>query len=349
MHRRCSGRQHQRRPDRLNTREMSAHLPTSLRNSSYSSECRSGMAMKRAERPVSEGLQQPDPTGLAIVGKLGRKSLSRGPLACNRWSLGRLASNPTTYEVMYVTDTTPDLAVIMDAVALACRAPSLHNSQPWRWVAEGSTLHLHADLTRVMIAADPEGRQLYLSCGAALDHFTVAMAAAGWHTSVLRFPDALEPYHVATMEFRPATEADEGSRARAAAIGLRRTDRRPLADPIGWPETETQLRQAALPYHVMFDIVRDTARPSLARSLQAHRSDPSERSLLCCRVELVGTALAATGEGVPETALTSAAVSDRVDVKRRFPAVHDYRGSDDVRVDRSKNRGPVHPSRRRAA
>ena len=130
-----------------------------------------------------------------------------------------------------MTEPTPDLAVIMDAVALACRAPSLHNSQPWRWVAEGSTLRLYADLTRVMIAADPEGRQLYLSCGAALDHFTVAMAAAGWHTSVQRFPDALEPYHVATMEFRRATEVSEDSRAHAAAIGGRRTDRRPFAAP----------------------------------------------------------------------------------------------------------------------
>ena len=73
-----------------------------------------------------------------------------------------------------MTDITPDFAVIQDAVQLACRAPSLHNSQPWRWVAEGPTLHLFADLTRVMTAADPEGREVYLSCGTALDHLTVA-------------------------------------------------------------------------------------------------------------------------------------------------------------------------------
>ena len=63
-----------------------------------------------------------------------------------------------------MTEPTPDFAVITDAVGAACRAPSLHNSQPWRWVAEGSTLRLYADLTRVMIAADPEGRRgLYLN------------------------------------------------------------------------------------------------------------------------------------------------------------------------------------------
>jgi nitroreductase len=40
----------------------------------------------------------------------------------------------------------PDRKVILDAVTLACRAPSLHNSQPWRWKnADGAALHLFAD------------------------------------------------------------------------------------------------------------------------------------------------------------------------------------------------------------
>ncbi|MDT5005460.1 MAG: hypothetical protein QOJ24_2636 [Mycobacterium sp.] len=234
-----------------------------------------------------------------------------------------------------MTEPIPDFAVVMDAVGLACRAPSLHNSQPWRWVAEGSSLHLYADLTRVMIAADPEGRQMYLSCGAALDHFAVAMTAAGWHTSVQRFPDALDPYHVATIKFRRATEVSEDSRARAAAIDRRRTDRGPFDGPAGWPVTETLLREAVIPYHVMFDIVLDTARPSLAqasRLTEAIRAnDPSYSAELNW-----WTASVATDEGVPQTALISAAVSDRVDVKRRFPSTHDHRGSDDVQVDRSK-------------
>jgi nitroreductase len=236
---------------------------------------------------------------------------------------------------MNLTEMAPDFGVIQDAVRAACRAPSLHNSQPWRWVAEGATLRLYADLTRVMIAADPEGRQMYLSCGAALNHFAVAMTAAGWHTSVQRFPDALEPYHVATIEFRPATEVSQDSRARAAAIGRRRTDRRPFDGPTGWPETETLLRKAVIPCHVMFDIVLDTARPSLAqasRLTEAIRAnDPSYTAELNW-----WTATVATDEGVPQTALTSAAVADLVDVKRRFPTTHDHRGSDDVRVDRSK-------------
>ena len=33
-----------------------------------------------------------------------------------------------------MTRPTVDTEVITKAILLACRAPSLHNSQPWRWV-----------------------------------------------------------------------------------------------------------------------------------------------------------------------------------------------------------------------
>ena len=40
-------------------------------------------------------------------------------------------------------DTLVDLEVIKRAVRLACRAPSLHNSQPWRWEVEGNHVRLY--------------------------------------------------------------------------------------------------------------------------------------------------------------------------------------------------------------
>ena len=70
-------------------------------------------------------------------------------------------------------------------VELACRAPSLHNSQPWRWVFDAGTLHLFADHARVGRHTDSTGREVILSCGAALDHLEVAAAAAGWRVTVV--------------------------------------------------------------------------------------------------------------------------------------------------------------------
>ena len=51
---------------------------------------------------------------------------------------------------------------IRELVELACRAPSVHNTQPWRWCTDGQVLHLYADRSRQLQATDPEGRDLLL-------------------------------------------------------------------------------------------------------------------------------------------------------------------------------------------
>ncbi|OOK63389.1 putative nAD(P)H nitroreductase acg [Mycobacterium kansasii] len=59
---------------------------------------------------------------------------------------------------------------------LACHAPSLHNSQPWRWLADSTAVDLFLDPHRLVTSADSSGREAVISCGALLDHFQVAMA-----------------------------------------------------------------------------------------------------------------------------------------------------------------------------
>lgn len=213
---------------------------------------------------------------------------------------------------------TPGFEVIQEAVRLACRAPSLHNSQPWRWVVKGSTLHLFADLTQMMNSADPEGREIYLSCGAVLDHLVVAMAGIGWHTAVHRFPDAHDPLHIASMDFRQAAVQMTGrAHIRASAINKRRTDRRPFYAPGGWQDFESVLRQAVLPYQVMFDVVLDDARPTLAYASRLtetiRATDPSYAAELRW-----WTSPLPYGQGMPSTALPSPAMWGRVDVARGF-------------------------------
>lgn len=64
----------------------------------------------------------------------------------------------------------PDQATIKTATRLALRAPSVHNSQPWRWRVSAESLHLYADPQFHLAHADPDARDLYLSCGIALHH-----------------------------------------------------------------------------------------------------------------------------------------------------------------------------------
>lgn len=111
----------------------------------------------------------------------------------------------------------PDHETIRGALALAIRAPSVHNSQPWRWRVGDDTVHLYADSERHLQQADPAKRDLLLSCGVALQHFTVALAALGWHSHVHRFPNPADPEHLAAVEIggRGTSEQDI---ALAAAI-----------------------------------------------------------------------------------------------------------------------------------
>lgn len=119
----------------------------------------------------------------------------------------------------------PDPATIRTVLSMATRAPSVHNSQPWRWRIGANSLHLYADLDRHLPSTDPDNRDLMLSCGATLHHCVVALAVAGWQAKVHRFPNPAEPEHLAAVKVHrhPATELDVRL---AAAIPRRRTDRR---------------------------------------------------------------------------------------------------------------------------
>jgi len=119
----------------------------------------------------------------------------------------------------------PDHDTIHAALSLATRAPSIHNSQPWRWRVGDESLHLYADRSMRLPNTDPDGRDLMLSCGAVLHHCVVALAALGWQAKVHRFPNPADPEHVAAVEVSryPASDLDI---MLAAEIPRRRTDRR---------------------------------------------------------------------------------------------------------------------------
>ncbi len=53
------------------------------------------------------------------------------------------------------TTTAPPPAVVRRIAELATRAPSFHNTQPWRWRARGATMELWADRSASSGSATP--------------------------------------------------------------------------------------------------------------------------------------------------------------------------------------------------
>ena len=82
-----------------------------------------------------------------------------------------------------------DHRTVRSAIELASHAPSVHNGQPWHWTVGRRVVHLNADLTRWLPATDADGRDLTVSCGAALHHVRVALAAVGIRAAVHRVPN----------------------------------------------------------------------------------------------------------------------------------------------------------------
>jgi nitroreductase len=232
-----------------------------------------------------------------------------------------------------MTTTLVETGVIEDAVLSACRAPSLHNSQPWQWVFSDGQVRLFLDPSRVM-DTDQSAREALIGCGAALDHLRVAMAAAGWRAHVDRFPNSDNPNHLASIDFIPIEYLTERARRRASAIWERRTDRLPFSAPSDWQSFEPVLSSSVDSSSVHVDIIPDDMRPRLLEASQMAESlrlyDSSYHDELRW-----WTAPFEESEGIPHSSLVSEAENDRVGLGRVFPAIHRPDRRQEISEDKS--------------
>ncbi len=212
----------------------------------------------------------------------------------------------------------PTDEVIEDAVATACRAPSLHNSQPWQWVLTRGELKLFLDPSRVM-TTDQSAREALIGCGIALDHLRVAMAAAGWQADISRFPNPANPNHLATFEFTPMAYVSDRDQLRAQAICTRHTDRLPFSAVTDWGSFEPIVASAGNRSSVHLEVLSEEMRPQLVEAAELAESlrlyNTVYHDELCW-----WTAPFENSEGIPYNALVSAAEGDRVSIGRVFPA-----------------------------
>jgi hypothetical protein len=134
---------------------------------------------------------------------------------------------------------------VREVVALASLAPSVHNTQPWRFSWDGDSLDVYDDPARAVPVIDPTGRERVLSCGAAVENARLAIRGLGRQCDVDLLPDPAEPTLLARLTPGAAEEPTPSEHALLEAVPRRYTDRgRFLPTPVD-AEVLDRLRVAA--------------------------------------------------------------------------------------------------------
>lgn len=158
---------------------------------------------------------------------------------------------------------------------VATRAPSIHNTQPWRLEVREGGLDVRADRSRQLPVIDPLGRQLLMSCGALVHHLVIASRALGQDALVELLPHRDDPDLVAHVRLEASAEPpSEEEIQHCEAILFRATDRhrfleKPVDDGVFhalWRAVESQgavLLRAREEDRVVLDVLVDHAEQEL--------------------------------------------------------------------------------------
>jgi len=210
---------------------------------------------------------------------------------------------------------TDDLRAVVEAAVLA---PSVHNTQPWRFAAhraEGGTLDgvdVFADPARALGVIDPPGRELHISCGAATEFARIAARNLGHACSVHLLPNPTKSDHVAFIEIGAPEPPTTDEVALNGALASRHTDRERFDDRRVPGALVEELRQVVEPAGAWIRVLdrpgdEVTTAVLLAHADDLERASPEyERELAIWSRDEEGAT-----DGIPSSVLPSTPVEDR--------------------------------------
>jgi nitroreductase len=114
-------------------------------------------------------------------------------------------------------------------IAMAARAPSLHNTQPWQFRVSGDVIELRADPGRMLRHLDTHGRELMISCGAALFGLRLGYRSLGLLPVTELLPDPAQPWLAGRVWPGGHAAMNKAEAELVAAVPHRHTHRGPFA------------------------------------------------------------------------------------------------------------------------
>ncbi|MFI0898116.1 Acg family FMN-binding oxidoreductase [Streptomyces sp. NPDC020983] len=245
---------------------------------------------------------------------------------------------------------TLDGATLEKLVAAAVAAPSIHNTQPWRFRLDPATttVEVHAAADRGLDRIDPTGRGLHVSAGAALFNLRAAVAHFGWEPVIRLLPRSADPGRLAAV--RLAGPRGLGGRHEEAelydAVWRRHSSRVPFSGPpVPYAVRDEIVAAAAVEdTHLVFPGTQETARVLHLTSEAEWRglADPARAA------ESRAWVRDGSASGVPTAALPARDSSGRMPVRDfsagvsaspRQPAAYEQRPT--VAVLGTKDDGPA--------
>jgi nitroreductase len=200
----------------------------------------------------------------------------------------------------------PLTTALAEAAGMAGHAPSVHNTQPWCWTVLPEALELRVVRERHLSVLDPEGRLLVVSCGTALHHARVALAAEGWSPVVERMPDPAQPDLLARLTGLTHTGADPDAMRMVQCMQVRRTDRRPVSDEPVSAAALNEIGRAAGREGVDLQVLDDAQKIQLASAAQqaaaVEADDPQLQEELAYWTNRAGTGTGLPPEVLPQEA-----------------------------------------------
>lgn len=160
-------------------------------------------------------------------------------------------------------------------VGLAITAPSVLNTQPWRFFAHDEVIDVYAVPSRGLPAVDPAARETYISCGAAV--FNLRLGIGGLRRTAMTrlLPNRENLAHVASVRIGGPMTLPADERQLAEAMPRRRTSREPFsAEPVSDP-VRTALAAAADREGARLDFVPGSRRNAVVGAV--HDADLAQR------------------------------------------------------------------------